>query len=1002
MLKQLGGGDLGPGGNQGLGGRVQCKIVVTPGQTLACYVASSGGAQLGPTRYGGPGGLSAGDTGTGPYGGVGGEPTVIYLNGVVIIVAGAGGGAGSPNTAGSLSGGKGGAGGGTVAAAGTVGSGANAGNPGGGGTQAAGGSLGTGHVGASSAGSVGKSFTGGAGGNSGFDWGGGGGGGGGYFGGGGGQAPGAGASGGGAGGGSSFVASSINGTAPTNVVHTQGYAGSNGYGTVTFTWADPPAAPTAITPAAGSTKTVVNPTLTGTQAANPSGLTQRAEWQLATDAAFTANAKIVTEPTSSLRASGAASTSPPSTVLSLSNGVWYLRARSIDSDGNVGNWSASQTFTVNVAAPPVPTAVTPANASTVVISTPNLGSTLSADPGGRLLKGQWQIATDNAFSQNIRTVTEDDSVLRASGAASSQVPQASRLGVNGVYYLRARSVGSDGSVSAWTATQTFTVTLPDPGAPTVLTPAAGATVTTDNPTLGATLPAVSEGRTVKGQWQLATDAAFSVNLKTITEADSDLRVSGSTTEVIPAASSLTQTIWYMRARVVDQFGNTGSWSASQSFTVNHQPSTNNWSPTGATTLQYGATNTFSWLFSDPSASDSQRAYQFVIERNDTGATVVDTGKTVSSAGSINVAIPAAQKDQPLRWRVRVWDQDDVASAWSSYQPFYVSDPPVITITNPSNDGVQIGTGRPTITWTLDAQTVGTTYRAQFIRVLDNVVVHDSGITGGSPLAYSPAYTILDNNISYRLDLTVTDNVGLSTTAHRTFTTSYQAPATVLYTVNSSQYADSGYVLVDWSGMNPDNYFSSWRVYRRALDDTDWIMLEEFTAINVRQYQDWMALSGVPYLYAVSQVADRSGLLFESVLNPTPELIQPISDQYWLINPEDSSVNFLLHNVTGEEFTREIEQETYVVIGRGRRTDYGTDLGHAGTLTAQLRNKTNGLTARQQKQAIELLQGSRSSYYVRNPFGDIFLVSLGTLSISRIAGTGTDEFCTVQLPYTEVF
>jgi hypothetical protein len=453
-------------------------------------------------------------------------------------------------------------------------------------------------------------------------------------------------------------------------------------------------------------------------------------------------------------------------------------------------------------------------------------------------------------------------------------------------------------------------------------------------------------------------------------------------------------------RAIDQFGSTGAWSASNTILPSHPPAVSGQNPTGAVTLLYAATVPFSWVFSDAWSLDSQRAYQILVERNDTNALVTDTGKVLSGVQTVNVAIPVGQKDQPLRWRIQVWDQDDISSGYSNLHPFFASDAPVITITSPTA-AQQIGTGRPIIQWTLDAQTVQASYQVKFFRTSDNLLIHDSGIVANNSLSYQPPTTVLVNLENYRVEVTIVDTVGLSSTATRLFSTSYQAPAQVAYTVDASTYGINGYVTIDWSQMQPDTYWLEWRLYRREVTSPTWELLKIFPSVNTRQYQDWEALSGHTYNYAVTQVADRSGVSFESSQSVTPAAVEVLSEYYWLLNPTDKTKNFLLSNVTSDEYSDSIESETYVVIGRGRRTDYGTDLGISGTLTAQLRDRF-GKTAREQKQALHDMQRARETYLLRTPFGDVYQVSLGDVSVSRVAGVGRSEFVDVTVPYTEVF
>ncbi|MBX2907612.1 MAG: hypothetical protein KF744_16325, partial [Taibaiella sp.] len=198
----------------GYGGRVQCVIPVTPGQTLNIYVGGEGltGRMSGSSPIGGTGGYNGGGNGTAyssSYaGGGGGGATDIRIGGTAlsnrVVVAGGGGGAGNylTSTAGSSKGGNGGGLTGENGVAGSTSTGTV-----GGGSQSAGGSGGLG--GSNGALGNGGSLSGTSNPS--------GGGGGGYYGGGSGGYGSTTYSAGG-GGGSSYTTSTA-----TQVVHTQGY-----------------------------------------------------------------------------------------------------------------------------------------------------------------------------------------------------------------------------------------------------------------------------------------------------------------------------------------------------------------------------------------------------------------------------------------------------------------------------------------------------------------------------------------------------------------------------------------------------------------------------------------------------------------------------------------------------------------------------------------------------------------------------------------------------------
>jgi hypothetical protein len=251
--------------------------------------------------------------------------------------------------------------------------------------------------------------------------------------------------------------------------------------TVTVQYPAPPA-PSVVAPAGGSTMIVPNPQLGATLVAAQNGQTQRAEWQLATDSGFSVNLRTITESTADLRISGATTEDPTVANLNLSNGVWYIRARAIDVYGQGGAYTAAQSFTVNTPPPPVPTAITPAAAATITTTNPVLGANLGQATSGRTSRAQWQLSKSSTFATGVITVTEPVGDLRASGATTEAVPTATKLD-NGTWYLRALSIASDGSQSAYSVTQSFTVALPAPPTPTSHTPATGSTVTKNTPTL---------------------------------------------------------------------------------------------------------------------------------------------------------------------------------------------------------------------------------------------------------------------------------------------------------------------------------------------------------------------------------------------------------------------------------------------------------------------------------------------------------------------------------------
>lgn len=546
-----------------------------------------------------------------------------------------------------------------------------------------------------------------------------------------------------------------------------------------------------------------------------------------------------------------------------------------------------------------------------------------------------------------------------------------------------------------------------PGTSRTMRPVDGATVQTNTPAVSLAISDPDSHQNVHAMWQFATNSAFSANLKSFEQvAHQNIKVpDGSTTQVndtLPTSLKLFTGAWFLRGRTVDEYGLAGPYFGPTALTVSHPSSAGNPIPTGATYVSYTGSVNIQWEFSDTSPDDSQSAYQLVVERSSDGLVILDTGKVTSTAQSKVVTLAATYKSQLLRWKVQTWDQDNTTDGYIPYNTFYTADIPSLSFVSPTNNQV-LTTGRPTVTWS-SADNSGkglASWRVRMVRTSDSHVMDDSGVTAGTATSYTPAANVLANATAYVITITVTDKAGLSKTVSIAVTTSYQQPANVSFTLDSDDYSDLGYALLDWSATSPDVNFISWNVYRQDVNSPDgWILLATITNSDITTYKDWFATSGSSYQYGVTQTADRSGQPIDSNVVASAT-VQLINSQYWLLSQQDPTQNVLIPNVTGDNYTDATDQVSYVVEGRGTRTDYGTHAGIAGTLTCQLRDSLAS-TARQKRQALMAMRLTRQTFLLKNPFGDIFTVSIGDMTIDRIAGVSTNEFVDVTIPYQEVF
>ena len=489
---------------------------------------------------------------------------------------------------------------------------------------------------------------------------------------------------------------------------------------------------------------------------------------------------------------------------------------------------------------------------------------------------------------------------------------------------------------------------------------------------------------------------------------------------------LSKTVWYYRARIVDIYGNVGAWTPTQTFAVGHPPSATLVSPKGNGFYEWNAgVRTFIWDFFDLSPGDTQSAYQLVLRKNSDNSVITDTGKVSSSAESYTngVALDGALKDQSLNWTVRLWDTEDSPGAYAPVENFTLTDPPAVTVQTPTV-AQEFDTGVPTFLFTpttgggrgVKSYTVVVTQGASI--VWTKTVTLTTPSASGVQLSLKMDQGFLENNSGYSVQIQAVDTGNLTGFSPLvSFTTAWIPPASPTgVTVDISHYntEEEGYVLLEWDDAARDVNFTGWTIARKAdmIDTNSGVVLEEgvwediYTDYAIHedgyQYRDYLAPSTYQVTYSVVQWVNRIGQDIPSL--PTEsDSVEPTSDGYWLIEPsidQTGAEAFKLSIVTSDEFTDEQEENEFVVIGRGRVVNKGQRLGNKGTLGVQLRH-TGGTTARQKRLRLKDMQQRTRQLYLRNPFGDIFRVSVSSMSIGRLAGVGTSEFCDVTIPYSEV-
>jgi hypothetical protein len=509
-------------------------------------------------------------------------------------------------------------------------------------------------------------------------------------------------------------------------------------------------------------------------------------------------------------------------------------------------------------------------------------------------------------------------------------------------------------VLVWYTKKTFQVHylgIQVPPAPINISPAGGQSVSTDRPTFSAQFKEVYSqpqlNRYIK--WQVASDSAFTTNLKSIIDDTSyrPLNTPGSggavvvTTEVADASEELFQGLWYIRAYEIDELNNSSPATPSDTFNITHPPVAANLAPNSSAVAIYGLGSVqMQWTFTDPSPYDFQTAYEIFVFDVD-GNTIFDSGKLVSGNHTGVATIPSANKDQLLSWGVMLWDSDDISGPLPALQTFIVSDAPAPAITNPLDGAVL--SALPNIQWTTGISGLKTQQSWRVVIKQGSTTVMDTGFVADSiTTALQVPNGIMHNGNAYTITVTIIDNLGLSGSAVASVTTSWTAPAAPTTRVYLYEFDRRGFVFIGWDNALVDTNFIQWNVYRRKVGDIDWTLLEAIHEyMPTYGYRDYSAQANTTYQYVVTQISNSTGDLVESTHNSYVQVVTP-SSRYWLLDPFGLLDAVPLFSVTAEDYADEQESSVFNLYGRGRHKDIGDYLGPNGSLTIQMRDKYLGI------------------------------------------------------------
>lgn len=594
-----------------------------------------------------------------------------------------------------------------------------------------------------------------------------------------------------------------------------------------------------------------------------------------------------------------------------------------------------------------------------------------------------------------------DTPMRVSHTVTSRLSD----DVYRVYWITA-----DWGSTEWSSWEHADFTLSDP----LLSPTPGSqrpphgTITAETSLLlESQVPAHPSGRRAGILFELSNDNFASHSIVY----PADVLAAGPWTRQLQT-QPLSAGIWYLRSRTSDEFGQVSDWHATSVVIITGKPQTKSHSPNDTVVPYEGGNVVLSWVLDDPNPTNTITSATVEVIHPPTMFYIVQEIDFYTTENRITVSIPQSYNEQELAWRVQVKDNEGLWSDISPWVPFRVANKPEVNIQVPDESGL-VWSPKPTFHWSITSPFVVAgpdfserTQKQWRVYVTDesgeSEIVADSGWQAGEATSWEMPTAILTTDSQYLLTIEVIDNLGLSARAMRPFIATYTRPTPVTPVLDAGRFQEEAAIIVDWSAAVIDVGFVEWRVYRSSLESEFEIydLIFSTNSPSVRSFVDYLMPCGESHFYVVVQaVVNAFSQVVESIFQPAqiPSLYTPY---FFLIVPDEPSLNLQLRNVKSDSFGDEQEMETINLIGRGRRVEYGTRYGQSGSLEVQLYDRP-GLTARQQRRAIETIRDSKLPVYLRNPFGDVWKVALMSAQVSRIAGVGPREYATVNIEYVEV-
>jgi subtilisin family serine protease len=454
-----------------------------------------------------------------------------------------------------------------------------------------------------------------------------------------------------------------------------------------------PPAPTLVSPGNGTTGVSLTPALS---------------WS-ASSGATSYDVYLGTSSSPPLAANTAGTTYAPGTLSSGTLYYWRVVAKNSTGSSSSTTWS----FTTQGSAPPAPTLVSPGNGTTGVSLTPALS---------------WN-ASSGATSYDVYLGTSSSPPLAANTTGTTYAPGTLSSGT--LYYWRVVAKNSTGSSSS--TTWSFTTEVSAPPAPTLVSPAGGATGVSLTPVL---------------RWN-ASNGATSYDVYFGTSLSPPLVANTAGTSYAPGTLD-GGTVYYWRVAAKNSSGSSASGTAS--FTTQAVAPVLLSPGNGAAGVPL--TSALSW-----SASPGAASYDVYFGTSPSPPLAANTAGTSYAPGTLSAGTV-------YYWRVaaRSGGGSYTSATWSFTT---VVAPPAAPVLSSPADGAAGVSLAPALTWSASAGAVS--YDVYFGTSADPPLAASSGSTSYAPGA-------LSGGTQYYWRVVAKNAGGGSTSATWTFTTQIAAPA----------------------------------------------------------------------------------------------------------------------------------------------------------------------------------------------------------------------------------